>query len=205
MLETYVAPLVFEPGTAWAYGPGIDFAGRMVERVTKSKLENYFMKHIWAVLGIKDMTFHLDRREDLRRRYTHMSKRDSLSDKVRSTQTRYLPLDATDDFGGLGLYSSGPDYIKLIQAILKSDGRLLKQSTVEDMMFKPHLSDEAQASMMAIMAEKSARGPLGALPSELEKNHSLAGLLLMEDLPDSRRKGTLTWGGLPNLTWVSVS
>ena len=43
---------------------------------------------------------------------------------------------------------------------------------------------------------------LGSLPPGSEKDWGLAGLLLQENLKDGRRKGTLSWGGVPNLFWV---
>lgn len=30
--EGYKTPLVYEPGEGWAYGPGLDWAGRLVRR-----------------------------------------------------------------------------------------------------------------------------------------------------------------------------
>jgi CubicO group peptidase (beta-lactamase class C family) len=39
ILERFGYPLIFEPGTNWIYGPGIDWAGKLVERVTGQTLE----------------------------------------------------------------------------------------------------------------------------------------------------------------------
>jgi hypothetical protein len=35
-------PLLFDPGTGWEYGIGIDLAGKVVEAVTGKTLETYF-------------------------------------------------------------------------------------------------------------------------------------------------------------------
>ncbi|KAL8951100.1 MAG: hypothetical protein Q9222_002904 [Ikaeria aurantiellina] len=34
ILEAYTCPLIYEPGTSWSYGPSLDFAGLMIERVS---------------------------------------------------------------------------------------------------------------------------------------------------------------------------
>ncbi|OOO06496.1 beta-lactamase [Aspergillus oryzae] len=60
--------LLFEPGERWMYSPGIDWAGKAVERVTSMKLGEYLQRHVFDVVSVKDATFHLDQREDLRAR-----------------------------------------------------------------------------------------------------------------------------------------
>ncbi|KJK85169.1 hypothetical protein H633G_10996, partial [Metarhizium anisopliae BRIP 53284] len=44
-------PLLYQPGEGWAYGAGIDWAGRLVEQLTGQSLEDYFAQHIWKPLG----------------------------------------------------------------------------------------------------------------------------------------------------------
>jgi methyl acetate hydrolase len=41
-------PLGFDPGTEWNYGPGIDWAGKMVERVTGQSLGSYMQEHLFT-------------------------------------------------------------------------------------------------------------------------------------------------------------
>ncbi|KAL8397158.1 hypothetical protein RB594_004029 [Gaeumannomyces avenae] len=45
-------PLVCQPGAAWAYGPGLDWAGLLLERVTGRSLEAHLREHVWAPLGL---------------------------------------------------------------------------------------------------------------------------------------------------------
>jgi methyl acetate hydrolase len=51
------APLAFDPGSRWEYGIGIDWLGRLVERVSGQTLEAYFREHIFQPLGMKDTFF----------------------------------------------------------------------------------------------------------------------------------------------------
>src|SRR5262249_52559669 len=54
-----VTPLMFDPGTRWQYGTGIDFAGKLVEGVSGMTLEDYFQKNIFGPLGMTDTSFIL--------------------------------------------------------------------------------------------------------------------------------------------------
>ncbi len=51
------APLAFEPGERWEYGINIDWAGRMVEKVSGQDLDAYMREHIFAPLGMPDTGF----------------------------------------------------------------------------------------------------------------------------------------------------
>ena len=44
---------------------------------------------------------------------------------------------------------------------------------------------------------------MGGAAKEVEKDWGLGGLLLLGDQPDGKAAGTMIWGGLPNLIWVS--
>ncbi|MBT6246508.1 MAG: beta-lactamase family protein, partial [Gammaproteobacteria bacterium] len=50
-------PLGFEPGERWEYGIGIDWAGRVVEKISGKPLDVYFADHIFLPLGMKDTAF----------------------------------------------------------------------------------------------------------------------------------------------------
>jgi CubicO group peptidase (beta-lactamase class C family) len=52
-------PLAFDPGDRWEYGINIDFAGKMVEKVSGERLESYFHEHIFGPLGMADTSFKL--------------------------------------------------------------------------------------------------------------------------------------------------
>src|SRR6185436_8862668 len=47
-----IGPLMFEPGTRWQYGQGVDWAGRLVESVTGMTLEDYFQAKILRPLDM---------------------------------------------------------------------------------------------------------------------------------------------------------
>ena len=99
-------PLLFDPGTGWEYGIGIDLAGKVVETVTGQSLEAYFRQHIFEPLGMRDTSFLLS--DDMARRLvgTH----------IRGAGGKPAPISFESpqdgDFypGGAGLFSTAPDY-----------------------------------------------------------------------------------------------
>ena len=202
----YSCPLRYEPGTAWAYSPAIDWAGKMVERVNDNvSLQDYMKTHVWGPLGIKDMTFHLRERPDLVKRLADLSVRDpSGSGKVLYIDDPGFRDDVDDALGGGGVFANAPEYLKVLQSILANDGKLLKSESV-DKLFEPHLTKESQQALMKLLENEELNNRLGGVPLGTAKNWSLGGLLIQEDLPGWRRHNTLTWGGLPNLTWVSCA
>ena len=213
--ERYLGPLLYEPGTGWEYSPAIDFAGQLVERVTAAaagegqgtggNLQDYMQREIWAPLGIEEMTFFVhDMGEEWKERMPAMSVRDAESGKA-VLKPKVVPPEPRPEeaMGGGGIYATPVDYLKVLHAVLKNDGLLLKQETVND-MFRSHLSQGSQQALMKLLQIPEVNLMMGGLPEGTELNWGLGGLLLMDDLPGWRRRGTLTWGGMPNLTWVSV-
>lgn len=91
----------------------------MIERVTGSTLQDYLETNIWQVLGIKDMAFHLEQREDLRERLADMSTRDPSGGQAIHSADRFWRENFTDDSGGGGLYSPLRSISKLSKRFLR--------------------------------------------------------------------------------------
>jgi CubicO group peptidase (beta-lactamase class C family) len=64
--EALRVPLLFDPGTNWEYGIGLDLVGKVVEAVSGEDLESYFRQHILDPLGMHDTSFLL--RNDMAQR-----------------------------------------------------------------------------------------------------------------------------------------
>jgi len=206
--ERFLTPLVFEPGSAWMYGSGIDWAGQMVERVSGGiTLQEYMETNIWHPLGIKDMTFFLQQRPDMAKRRADMSKRDPAQPNTVKRSNAILQFEGTKDcMGGLGVFSSAEEYIKILAGLLRTDKdeKLMKRESVEE-FFKPQLSEKARASLNKLMKDEQMNNAMGGTPQGIGKDWGLGGLLNMADVPEGRTAGTMVWGGLPNLSWVSFA
>jgi len=67
-------------------------------------------------------------------------------------------------------------------------------------MFKPQLSDAARESYMDRRKIAEVNDVMGGHPLGTKLDYGLGGELIMEDLA-TKRKGTMCWGGYPNLLW----
>lgn len=194
-------PLSFQPGTGWMYGPGLDWAGRIVERVTGGTLLEFMQKRIFDPLGITDAQFYPVTREDLRARLVDLNPSDpgALGSAVLGGGGD-MNLRGRGDFGGHGLFLPGLDYVKVLRSLLANDGKLLNAAAVDN-MFQQHLGPEAAASHKAALA-----GPIGPFfrvgtDPESKVGHGLGGLLTLEDVDGWYGERTLTWGGGLTLAW----
>jgi methyl acetate hydrolase len=107
-------PLMFDPDTGWAYGGSLDRVGRMVEVVSGKTLDRYFRDHICVPLGMKDTAFVITEQQRAREASLHFRKVDGTL--VRQPIEKRTPPKVFS--GGGGIYSTAPDYLTLLQALL---------------------------------------------------------------------------------------
>ncbi|KAH8797949.1 beta-lactamase/transpeptidase-like protein [Xylogone sp. PMI_703] len=212
VVEAYDYPLLFELGTSWDYGAGVDWAGVMVERANNISLEEYMRQNIWSRLNMTSTTFRINDRLDLRARMPAMSRREggihSLFGTSPNPDGEVVYTDAPvwhenrdGDCGGAGLHSNAHDFQKVLDSLCANDTVFLKADTV-DMMFRPQLSDASKSALAKAPLIPEVNNVLGGgLPQGHEMSWGLGGLLNLIDLPTGRAKGSLCWFGLPNLTW----
>jgi CubicO group peptidase (beta-lactamase class C family) len=199
--EAFSYPLAFQPGTSWMYGPGLDWAGRVVERVTCRTLGDHMQQRIFDPLGITDAQFYPVTREDLLARLVDRNPHDpdALGRAVvggngdMNKRTR-------GDFGGHGLFMPGIDYVKILRSLLANDGKLLKPATVDD-VFQHHLSPEATLGYQAALAS-----PMGVFfrvgtDPGTKVGHGLGGLLTLQGVDGWYGERTLSWGGGFTFAW----
>lgn len=193
-------PLLFEPGEGWGYSCAIDWAGQMVERVNGGvRLGDYMKDHIWEPLGMTATGFRLSENDTIRNRLCATTAKTPAGDLISATP--YPSPNPKDDMGGGGLYSCVTDYVKVLVALLKNDGTLLQPETVK-LMFTPQLPDNKH---LADAVNSPDGGPMFRSGVESQAwNFGLGGILNEEDVDGICKKGTMTWGGLPNLFWVRL-
>jgi len=199
--EAFKYPLGFQPGESWMYGTGLDWTGKIIERVTGGTLSEHMQKRICGPLGITDAQFWPITREDLRARMVDLNPGDpeGLGLAVAGSNGDMNKRNR-GDFGGHGLYMPGSEYIKVLHSLLSNDGKMLKPATVED-MFKHHLSVNATAGHQAALARPGGDFfRLGTDP-DVKVGHGLGGLLTLEDSKGWYGEGTLSWGGGLTLAW----
>ncbi|KZP07679.1 beta-lactamase/transpeptidase-like protein, partial [Athelia psychrophila] len=194
-MRANLMPLVYEPGESWMYSVSLDWAGKLVERANNGlTLEAYMQEHIWGPLGVRSITFHLEKK-GLNQVETTM--REPEPDLLIPGKNRLISFVS----GGDGLYASAPEYLKILASILRDDGKLVRSESVAE-MFKSQLSPgckDTWTTMLQVPEFNAAfTGNVGLLT---DFTWGLGGKYSLEDLPERRKKGSLSWGGLPNLFW----
>jgi CubicO group peptidase (beta-lactamase class C family) len=200
IVDRFGYPFIYEPGTSFFYSTSIDWAGKLVERVTGKSLEEYMQENLWKKLGVKSLTFW-------------PYKDPALKDNVPGLTTRtpegglapftlpFINTNTTDCFGGHGMYGTMSDYLKVQQSILRNDGKLLKPETVEQ-MFQPQLTPDQKKGFKDFMQSPFGALAIGEWGPDMDLDWGLGGILVMRDDNGRRKKGTLGWGGMANTYWL---
>jgi methyl acetate hydrolase len=187
-------PLMFEPGSRWAYGGGIDRVGRMVEIAGGQSLDRYFSEHITGPLGMKDTGFSLNGEQRARQAHLH----------VRDTNGKLIPqplerADAAKVFsGGGGIYSTAPDYLALLRALLNGgslgETNILRPASVA-MMSENQIGD-LEAGILKT-TNPALSNDVDFFP-HIRLRWGLGHMINIDPVPGGRKAGSLTWAGLFN-------
>jgi methyl acetate hydrolase len=197
--DSLTVPLLFDPGTRWEYGIGIDLVGRIVETVSGQDLEAYFQQHIFGPLHMSDSSFRPTEAMRARMVATHARGPDGNIAPI----SFEFPQDAEFLMGGGGLYSTAADYLAFCRMLLAGgalDGRrVLKPETLK-LMGQNHIG-EIDVPILR------SNNPQMALEFEffpgIVKKWGLSFLLNLSDVPGGRTAGSLTWAGVHNtFFWV---
>jgi CubicO group peptidase (beta-lactamase class C family) len=205
--DAFGVPLIAQPGAGWSYGTGLDWAGQLVEKLAGVPLEEHMRQHIFAPLGLRDITFWPDKRAaddaDFQRRRAQMTFRDAETGRASQTRKPFNMSEGLEEAaGGQGLFATMADYIEILHSLLTDDGRLLRSETVAS-MFTPQLSPPSKAALLEDI--KNPAWMVGHFPDTAEYDWGLGGVLIDGDKHPFRRRGALLWSGAPNLAWVSVA
>jgi CubicO group peptidase (beta-lactamase class C family) len=167
-------------------------------------------ENIFTPLGMNTITFRLEARDDIKNARADMTLRVPGAGTLVPSPTRFWPDYARGDMGGGGLTGAPQDYIKFLQAILKNDGTLAKPETI-DLLFQPQLAPEVVETLHSLLYNvKDVEALSTNLPKSANVTHGLGGMVNQEAVVGDvfgngglrRSKGTLNWGGLPNLMWT---
>ncbi|KAJ4307445.1 hypothetical protein N0V84_012732 [Fusarium piperis] len=196
--EAFTLPLLFEPGSSWVYGSGLDWAGVLVERLNgNTKLAAYMEDNLFKSLGLRSSTIHPSARPDI---LTHLAQMWHRADtgKLSPIPSPY-PLNAQDDSGGMGLITSTSDFIAILQDLLKEKPVLLKPDSVAAMFTTQFETGTSQYEGL-VRQESLHRQLTGDDTGHPEVAFGLGGLVVQGNVPNLPPK-TLTWNGMPNIGW----
>lgn len=187
-------PLQFEPGTRWDYGIGIDWLGRVVEKVDGRKIDQFCREEIFEPLGMSDTAFEV---------LPHMAAR-LAAVQIRGEDGKFddfaIAPPPNPEFYGMGhaLYGTAPDYLRFLRMVL-SDGSLDGKRLISAAGLASMLTN--QIGSTPIPRLKTAVPPLSAdaefFPGR-KKSHSMAFMRYDEDIPGMRHAGSQGWAGVLN-------
>lgn len=188
------APLVFAPGTGWAYGTSIDVLGGVVATINSSTLKAAVDRYVAGPLGMQDWGFTpTDATRVTANYYNGNPPSEPIAPPVRLTETdrqgtrfhveRIFRADAPQS-GGSGSCGTADDVMKMLE-VYNGKGTLLKPESVAEAL----------------------RNQIGSLPrreSDAGKRFTLLGAII--DDPAAARSpcpaGTLDWGGAWGHNWI---
>ena len=194
--KALTTPLLFDPGTRWQYGIGIDWAGKMVEAVTGRKLGQVMHDELFAPLGMDSTAFRITSAMRERLARVHHRKADG---SLVADLTREIPQDPEFEAGGGGLYSTARDYLKFVRMVL--DGG---KSAHGDVVMKPQTVDAMAANAMGDSTVALLKTVAPAISNDAEffpgiaKQWGLSFMINNAEAPTGRSAGSLCWAGLPN-------
>lgn len=136
-------PLLFEPGSEFAYGLNTDVLGYLIEVVSGKSLDQFFAEEIFQPLSMNDTYFYLpgDKQKRLVTLYNDVDGTGLVehhsSDIVEGINDALYPIVGAKTYfsGGAGLSSTATDYARFLQMLLNDgelDGvRILGRKSVE--------------------------------------------------------------------------
>jgi len=187
-------PLMFEPGTRWAYGGSLDRVGRMVEIAGGQSLDLYFRDNITGPLGMADTGFSITDQQRARQASLHVRNADGklLPQLLEKPKTPSVPS------GGGSLYSTAPDYLTLLQALLNGGSfrgaGILKPETVA-LMSTNQIGDIEAGKLKT--TNPALSNDVDFFPGA-RLRWGLGHMINASAVADGRSAGSLTWAGLFN-------
>jgi methyl acetate hydrolase len=196
--ETYPfgGPLLFDPGECWHYGTSTDVVGKLVEKVSGQKLEDYFREHIFAPLQMSDTSYNVPQ-EKASRLVAGQQRAGERMDGAIVLQTPQPGLTISEPVGGGGLASTAQDYGRFMRMLLNGgelDGkRVLKAETVT-LMGQNHIGAVSVPALKTALA----RSADFSFIADGRDKWGLGFLITTDQVPGKRSPGSLSWGGINN-------
>ncbi|WP_249151736.1 serine hydrolase [Bradyrhizobium liaoningense] len=187
-------PLMFDPGERWAYGGSIDRVSRMVEIASGEPIDRYFRDHITGPLGMNDTVFVLSEKQRAREANLHV--RDHAGKLLPKPLEK--PTEGRTFSGGGGIYSTAPDYLTLLQALLNGGSlhgaRILAVDTVA--MMSTNQIGNLEAGILRT-TNPALSNDVDFFPGT-HLRWGLGHMINADPVAYGRSAGSMTWAGLYN-------
>lgn len=140
-------PLVHQPGEAWEYGTGIDWAGIVLERATNVRLNDWIQENICAPLGLHAVNMFptADMKQNLAYMHQKWPGEGNKSEERDHILREPILAETVEErarifnSGGAGLFAKPSEYVQILTVLLndgthpRNGAQILKKETVEMM------------------------------------------------------------------------
>ncbi|KAK4693026.1 hypothetical protein P7C71_g4287, partial [Lecanoromycetidae sp. Uapishka_2] len=184
----------------------MDWAGRAVEILSGQTLEEFMQINIFSPLNMHQTTFHPETRPDyLSQKMDHATRDPKTGALMPGGGHHLLALPAKDCIGGMGLYSTPNELVKVLKEILAGGGRIIKRKSVAEML-KTQLNDTTQDAFMEVIDGRAKYHLRQTWPEGEEGTFGLSASINLEDFPGRRLKNSMNWAGSSGLhAWIDPS
>jgi CubicO group peptidase (beta-lactamase class C family) len=187
--------LMHMPGRKFSYSSSTDVVGQIIAPVAGMPLEIFFERRIFAPLGMVDTGYALPR--DPTRLVTIQARRHGAFVEQPNEHA-----GVAQPTGGTGLYSTAPDYLKLLRLFLTGgilDGRRLLRRELLEAITQNQIGDLFAEGQIAALRERSN----DLIFLDGSQKFGFGVMIETRDRPAGRSAGTYSWGGIYNTYfWV---
>lgn len=174
----------------------------MVEIAGGQSLDRYFSEHITGPLDMNDTGFSLTEEQRARQANLH----------VRDANGRLVPYPLEKPTvprvpsGGGGIYSTAPDYLVLLQALMNGgslrETSILRPETVA-LMAENQIGNLEAGTLK--MTNPALSNDVDLFPG-VQLRWGLGHMINIDPVPGGRKAGSLTWAGLLNrYYWIDLT
>ncbi len=187
-------PMVFDPGTRWDYGIGIDWLCQAVEAVDGRRIDQFCQEELFDPLRMTSTAFECE--GALAARLASVS--------ARGEDGRFAPFElappAHPEFYGMGhaLYSTAGDYMRFLRMFLNQgtlDGRRVLSEKAVQTIVTNQIGELRVGKLTTVAPPVSADVDL--FPG-IPKTYSVGFLRVEQGVPGMRSAGALGWAGVLN-------
>lgn len=216
-IKTLAHPLIYEPGTSWAYSTSIDWAGKLVERASGQRLDKFFAEHIFTPSGATSLTFFPT--DEIKAHKMGICYRKPDGEVALIPGGFGMGRPSTVDtvstellLGGAGLFGTNKDYLAVLRKVLQSapnapadlkgNKPLLSENAYAE-LWKGCVSDAGKEEIVKMVSKPAYFDPA---PTVDNLDHSVGFLLNKEDFVGRRKAGSGCWSGAAKTQfWIDPS
>jgi methyl acetate hydrolase len=196
-MASFTHPLMFDPGSRWSYGFGLDWAGFVVEKVDGRSIDRFCQEEIFNPLEMFNTYFETN---TVTKRLASVKLRGVTGGFENANQ--FVPLARPERYGmGQACHGTARDFMKLLRLVL-SDGvyngrRVMSDSAVA--LLKDNQIGDLRLPFPMKSNIDQVSADLDILPLLTVPMTHTAGFARNEvNVPGRRRAGSLSWAGFLN-------